>query len=403
MRTVARFILITLLPVSMAMGQQSVTLIGSFREFVTFYVSSIDLATLQSDVEIFNYRLSAASYPAEVQITFDILINSPSLGLSYNRKFAHIVTSPFELLGPIQIRSTDLKNPPEPIPYNEAPGPIGGSVEFAIETLETILDDATFNLDNMISQVIQSGRLPDGTYRFDLSVTVTGGTGDAISRSIISSNPIALELVGPGGLLADTTANTISTSYPFFQWQSDPCSLCDYLVRVAEFKAGQHSSVEDAIEDQTVLPLQQADEFYNPDGNTTSFQYPFTDAADLLPGRVYAWQVKKIIPTTEGDQEIASFIYVFKILDPTAVATGGGAGSDDPITQASQDPVFGFLLTVMGDDQFTALFNPGGDLDGFRPNDVITINGVSAEISDLTDLAAALSQGDANIISVEVE
>ncbi|MCH7575031.1 MAG: hypothetical protein IIA59_07900 [Candidatus Marinimicrobia bacterium] len=384
------------------MGQPSVTLTGSFRNFVTFYVSSIDLTTLESDVEIFNYRLSASEYPVEVTITFDILINSPALGLSFNNKFAHIVTYPFFLFGPIQIKSTDLKDPPDPIYYTEGDA-IGGSVEFEIDVINTILDDDTFEKTVMMNQIIQSGRLPDGTYRFDLSVSVAGGgTGDAISESIIVSNPVSLELVSPGGLLEDTTANIISTSYPFFQWQSDPCALCDYLVRVAQYKADEHSSVEDAIEDQTVLPLRQADEFYNPDGNSTSFQYPFSDAIDLVPGLVYVWQVKKIIPTTAGDQEILSFVNVFKILDPTAISTGGGT-TDDPIADASRNPVLGFLLTAMGDDQFSALFNTGGELDGFRPTDVISINGVSAEISDLTDLAAELGQGDATIISVEVE
>lgn len=401
MRSFARFAALILLPATLVMGQRTVTLTGSFRNFVTFYVSSIDLATLESDVEIFNYRISASEYPVEIQITFDILINSPALGLSFANKFAHIETEPFELKGPLQIRSTDLKNPPDPLVYRE--GDIAGeTVQFGINEITTILDDGSFKPEDMMSQIVQSGRLPDGTYRFDVSVTVAGGTGDAVSETIIASNPVALELISPGGLLADTSANTISTSYPFFQWQSDPCASCDYLVRVAQYKAGQHSSVEDAIEDQTVLPLRQADEFYNPDGNTTSFQYPFSDAADLIPGAVYAWQVKKIIPTTEGDQEIASFIYVFKILDPTAVSTGGGMGSD-PIAAASQNPVLGFILTAMGDGQFSALFNQGGDLDGFRPNDVITINGVSADLSDLNDLLAALEQGTSKIISVEVE
>ncbi|MCH8328231.1 MAG: hypothetical protein IID15_06890, partial [Candidatus Marinimicrobia bacterium] len=176
-------------------------------------------------------------YPVEVTITFDILINSPALGLSFNNKFAHIVTDPFDLYGPIQIKSTDLKNPPEPIYYTEGDA-IGGSVEFTIDEITTILNDDTFDETVMMNQIIQSGRLPDGTYRFDLSVSVTGGTGDAISESIIVSNPVSLELVSTGGLLEDTTANIISTSYPFFQWQSDPCASCDYLVRVAQYKAG---------------------------------------------------------------------------------------------------------------------------------------------------------------------
>ena len=70
MRRFARFAALFLLPVTLVMGQRTVTLTGSFRNFVTFYVSSIDLATLESSVEIFDYRISASEYPVEIKITF---------------------------------------------------------------------------------------------------------------------------------------------------------------------------------------------------------------------------------------------------------------------------------------------------------------------------------------------
>lgn len=391
MRIFARSMVLILLPASLVMGQ-SVTLNGSFRDFVTFYVSSIDLATLESEVEIFDYKLSASEYPVEVQITFDILISSPALGLSFNQPFAHIVTTNFELKGPIQIRSTDLKNPPDPIYYTEGDF-IGSSVDFSINEISTILEDPDFNSDAMINQVMQSGRLPDGEYRFDLSVSVTGGTGASISESIFVSNPVSLELISPGGSLADIDNNVVRASNPTFYWQSDPCDLCKFQIRVAQFKPDEHSSVEDAIEDQTVLPLRQADEFYSLASNSPSFQYPFSDATDLLPGALYAWQIKKIIPTTAGDRDILSPIYAFKM----------EGACPEPMIAALSIPVLGFLLATLGEDQYLALFKIGGDLYDYCIPDGITLNGASAEISDLTDISASLVTNDSISISVEVE
>ena len=57
----------------------------------------------------------------------------------------------------------------------------------------------------------------------------------------------------------------------------------------------------------------------------------------------------------------------------------------------------------MGDELYSAVFGAGGDLEGFRPNDVITLNGSSAEVSLLNDISGALEQGGVTLISVEVE
>lgn len=385
-----------------------------FNEFITFYVSSIDISSGASDVEIFQYELSSANnQPAWIELEFKVIITSQALGLTGdpNDPFIHMITEPFLLRAPLRIRNTDMSLSTDAIHDIE-----GNSVAFRVAESSTYFDNATDEEQaDMMSIIVQSGRLPNGTYRFSLAVLNAfeddNGTAGAalpasllpppIDRIIIADHPVSLELIAPGGPLADTTTNTISTSYPFFQWQSDPCAICGYRIRVAEYKADEHSSVEDAIEDQTVLPLNQALGFYDVETGGTSFQYPFTGAADLREGKLYAWQIQKLIPTTEGDEAINSFINVFKILDPTAINTGSDDG--DPEAAAATNPILGFLQTAMGDELYSAVFGAGGDLEGFRPNDVISLNGSSADVSLLNDISGALEQGGVTLISVEVE
>ena len=94
---------------------------------------------------------------------------------------------------------------------------------------------------------------------------------------------------------------------------------------------------------------------------------------------------------------------MFKILDPTVVSSGTGDSGGDATVEAAQDPLLGFLQVALGDDAFAAYFSSGGDLEGFRPNDVVTLNGVSIEINVLDALRQAMNEGNLTIISVEVQ
>ena len=75
-----------------------------------------------------------------------------------------------------------------------------------------------------------------------------------------------------------------------FQWFSQMCNGCNTYIRVAPFNFELHSSMEDAMEDQRVLPFDQTEEWYEID-NVNSFQYPFSGAYPLEEGSVYCWQV----------------------------------------------------------------------------------------------------------------
>jgi hypothetical protein len=388
---------------------QSLTLRENyFNEFVTFYVSSVDVSSGATDVRLFEYELAVSpntAYPVAVDIEFEMLINSLPLGLTYSQPFLHVEATIDSLWGPVRIANTELNMDVDYLTYSGGPR-AGENVKFNVNEVETIFDDPTYNLDDLQSSVMQTGRLPDGTYRFRLSVSPTAipghnqgpWTGDELDRTIVSAHPISMELISPGGSLEDTTNTAIMTTYPFFQWQSDPCAICTYQIRVAEYIPGEHSSMEDAIEDQTVLPLEQALGFHEV-GSQTSLQYPQTGAIDLEPGHTYVWQVQKLIPTTEGEEAVNSFIWAFLIVDPTrAQPVAGGEGG-----VVVQGPILQFLQAAMGADAFEQAFSGGGDLEGFQPNQIVRLNGEPLDPSRLNALNNALQQGTISIVNVEVQ
>lgn len=375
-------------------GQSLVLRERYFNEFVTFYLSSVDISTGNTDVQLFEYELAVepeTAYPVGVEIDFEILINSLPLGLTYSDPFLHVSATIESLLGPVRIANTELNMDVDHLIYS------GGThanerMDFTVNQVETIFDDPDYNIDDLMSIITQTGRLPDGTYRFRLSVTPIAlegddrpWSGDELDKTIISARPISLELISPGDPTEDVE---IMTTYPFFQWQSDPCAICSYQIRVAEFIPGDHSSHDDAIEDQTVLPLDQALGFHEV-GNQTSFQYPQTGAIDLEPGHIYVWQVQKLIPTTAGEEVVNSPVWTFRIKADQEGLQGG--------------PILQFLETAMGAEAFNQAFDAGGDLEGFQSNQVVRLNGDPLDPSRLIEINNALQQGTISIINVEVQ
>ena len=49
---------------------QTLNLQGEIFEYATYYVSSFDIATGATNVQIFRYELSSSSYPVSIQLQF---------------------------------------------------------------------------------------------------------------------------------------------------------------------------------------------------------------------------------------------------------------------------------------------------------------------------------------------
>jgi len=376
--------------------------------YVTYYLSMVDINTGESNMPIFLSELSRESGAPDsigVDIEFEIIIDSDALGVDYETLVKVETTQPLILSAPIHLSNMDLNLTTDQI-FDDQGNPVALHLDI---TEQLDMEQA----EQMFSAIVQTGQLPDGVYTF--RVVATSENGEQIVKEDVLniSNPASLQLVSPGGILSDTTINEVYTSYPVLQWESDPChyidpmtgeSGCEYFIRVAEFKSQEHSSMDQAIESVTRLPLDQSLGFEPVGFGVTTFQYP-TDGGDLEAGKVYVWQVRKDLTTTSGTEQLLSDIMSFKVKDFSS-SESDDTGADDTT------PAGIVLRSLIGDDLADRIFGTGGQAAGMSANGNITLNG---ETIDVSGAQALLSMGiptedeDGNetyrpmeIISVEV-
>jgi len=362
---------------------------GEIYEYATYYVSSFDVATGATNVQIFNYSLESNTYPVYIKIRFKATILSPGLGINSDATIVEIETDPFLIRDGLYLDNRDLSSDVTFLNDNS-----GNQIELTGQLID-VLDPA---LSEAIMQtIITSGKLSDGQYTF--SVSVFGGLdesnlsnvfNDSKTFVIQSQTPVSLEY--PGGALSDTTDNLLYTSFPIFQWSSGPpLASAQTFIRVAQFDPSSHSGLEDAIQDQRVLPANQSEEWELID-NVNSYQYPFSGSYPLDPGNIYCWQVKVSLPTTAGDEDMISPIYAFKI---------GQAGTIET-TNIVSNPLLMMIQQTLP-EQFENYFGPGRELEGFLPSGQIEINGVTVGASVVNSLLQQFSNQEYQIQSVVIE
>jgi len=357
----------------------------TWTPYVTYYLSMVDINTGESNMPIFMAELSredGAPDHVGVDIEFEIIIDSDALSVD-NETLVKVETlQPLQLTDPIFLSNMDLNLSTDAL-FDVS----GNPVELDMEISEQMdLSEA----GQMMSAIVQTGQLPNGIYTFRVTATAENGE-EIVSEDILNiSNPTLLQLVSPGGILADTTINEVYTSYPVFQWESDPCNYvnpntgesgCEYYVRVSEFRPDEHSSVDQAIESVTRLPLDQSLGFQQVGYGMTTFQYP-TYGGDLEAGKVYVWQIRKDLVTTSGTEQLLSDIRAFKIKDFTS------SDGDDNDTEDTT-PIGILLRTIMGDDLANRMFGSGGQAAGMVANGNITLNGESIDVSVAQSLVSS--------------
>ena len=270
-----------------------------------------------------------------------------------------------------------------------------------------------------LQTAILSGlKLPAGDYMFNFGIYPEGSTGLAplSEKQVISvGNPTDLELVAPGGMLDENIE--IYSIYPLFQWESSDfmwtdghCTECGYFIRVAEYNRTIHSSIDEAMNDQANLPYPDNGRFYPLPSQlvaagsgrgdlltaNNTFQYPFTDSKPLENGKTYVWQIQKVFPTTSGSELLESNIFVFSI------PSMGGGDDTGGSTSGGSNIYLQILEQIIDADTYNALF--GGELEGFYPTGVVTLNDTQQLTQDqLTALAGQVMAGQISIKSIGVE
>ncbi len=369
---------------------QSAHLEGQIYEYATYYISSFDLQTGSSDVQFFNFTIISDSYPTYIKLYFKGEMISPSLGIEEPSTIVELETYPFQIQNQIMLDNRDISNESNII-YDMSTPP--NAIEIHGEILE-VMNPSQF--DAILSSVITSGKLADGEYTFSLKL-YSGSNHynlpltDEIDKTIYIHTPVSLSLESPGGALDDTSSQLLYTTYPIFNWFSESCQGCENYIRVAEFIPGQHSSVDEAIEDDLSLPFNSGGDWESI-GSFNTFQYPLSGARPLEFGMVYVWQVKQTLYTTEGLEELLSPIHAFKI-----------SNMEGPSTPSTTHPVLQMLQQALGDEQFDQLLSAGMELEGYLPNGEFVINGVPVDESSIAFILNQIINQNVYIQSIQVE
>ena len=363
---------------------------GQFYEYATYYMSNIDVQTGESNVPFFRFRIYSNSYPIYAKAWFRASVLSPSLGINSWTTLVAIETNAFQMKADVVLDNRnftsnttsliDEGNPPNMVPVY-------------IQVIESI---NLSEFESMISAVLTTGQLADGEYKFELNV-YSGATqsdlslSDSRSKTIFVESSSGINLESPGGELADTSFNMVYTTYPIFNWNKGYCRNCETYIRVAEFKVGYHSSTEEAMRDERMLPFNQSESWVKLD-DVSTYQYPISDARPLSYGKIYLWQIKTSVPTTNGLEDQVSPIYAFKISNPSLASDSSSNNMmDEKLRQA------------MGDDQFNALFGPDSPLDGFSPTGKILLNNKTIDEATILGIFNQMAQNKVSINSVEIE
>ena len=380
-------LLILTLGILQPVKAQSITLSGDIYEYATYYVNSFDLNTGATNVQIFRYQLESDEYPIIIKIRFRATILSPTLGIQSETIITEIETYPIDLRAPLILDNRDISSETTIIYDMDSPP---NTIEISGRVLGS-LDPA--QADAVLQSIMTTGKIADGEYSFYVEILSENDQVLASdSKTIIVQSPVSINLETPGGVLSDTLDNLIYSNFPIFQWFSQSCNGCNSFIRVAQYNSGVHSSLEDALEDQRVLPFNQSDNWH-PIENVNSYQYPFSGAYPLEPGNVYAWQIMITLPTTSGFEEMASSIFAFKI---------GIAGTVETANSISS-PLLMTLQQALGDDQYNAFFGSGNELQGYNPSGQLLINGVNVDEASVNYILNQFLSNNYQINSITVE
>ena len=366
---------------------QNINLSGNIFEYATYYVNSFDFNTGATNVQIFRYELSSDEYPVPIKVKFLATILSPALGINNAQSIIEIETDPFQLQAPLILDNRDLSGTTTNIFDMDSPP---NSIELTGNVID-ILDPG--QVDAILQSVMATGQIADGEYSFE--VTILSENDQVLasdSRTFLVQSPVSITLESPGGALSDTLDNVVYTTFPIFQWFSQSCNGCETFIRVAHFNGQVHSSVEEAIEDQRVLPFDQSEEWYLID-NVNSFQYPFSDSYPLEESNVYCWQIMMTLPTTAGTEEMTSSISTFKIGEAGNIETPG----------LISDALLLALQQALGEDQYNAFFGSGNELQGYNTTGQVEVNGVSVDESSVSYLLNQIMSNTYQIRSITVE
>jgi len=224
-------------------------------------------------------------------------------------------------------------------------------------------------LDSIEDLIIDTGRMPDGTYVFEIGVYENGPTGDLISNMVtailVIRSPISISLITPGNPMGLGVTN-ISEQYPNFIWYSN---LDDYTIKIYELD-GMYETMDEI---EMLEP-----HFVETEIGGTSFSYP-PRAPEFVYNTTYAWQISAIVesPIVSSESEYKSTMYLFKLSDAAA-------------EELSLQILINFLnqLDIEGADEIIKLLEAGYTLEN------LVWKGQKISAEDLMEILEEISSGE---------
>ncbi|MBT7377772.1 MAG: hypothetical protein HN820_06415 [Candidatus Marinimicrobia bacterium] len=361
-------------------------------EIVAFYLGAIDINTGSSNVLLFDYLVYSSDtencYNSDKNLFLHLKISiySPQLGFNEFEKFLKSTFKLSKISSAIRFKNTDMN-----FDTNSIPGAEMQRLEY---TLGGNSEDT--DVQTIVNLIMQSGKIPNGSYIFDAILTSDENGDDIIhqvSRQIDVYEPQYINIISPGGSLSDTLSTVVYNPYPVFNWESDNCtsSNCNIGIRVCEFDPNYHSNLSDAMESNSLLPINQSFDYFMLDSTATSFQYPILGAESLREGKYYVWQLKRSYETTVGEESLFSDIFVFKLHSFQGNAVNSSTNLE-------------VIKGIVGEDQYRILFGSNGELSSFTSEiALVALDGEEIPISQLYEILSKVEQSQINILEVKSE
>ena len=338
------------------------------QDILTIYLEAFDQYNVHSTLDIFTVQVNhigtnCENYPFTLKYTFQIF--APEIGLDGYEIF-YIAETTLDTNLTYQFYSSS--------DFIRVPG-------------ITVLSE------ELISYISQSGKLPNGKYLFQFEIkNDIGFIIDRKSEFLEVDRPQILELISPGGSLSELTYSYTYSKVPLFTWYSDYCSQCTYGIRVCEYIQDKHSSLNNALNDWSLLPYDQSNKYHAIPWNTFSFQYPAWDHISLEVGKHYVWQIRRSYETTLEPHYDYSPINIFEVRSTTKQQL-------DFI-----DPYLLIIQSLISKEQFNLLFSAGGELERFITfGEAIWINGEELHIDALYSLLNELNQGKIKLDKIQIK
>ena len=370
------------------------------EDIIGLYLSAIDFTSGESNFLFFDYSIDFENVNSDSCIQNNFYIGGFKILFDISMYIDQYHDSPVEVADgiinisniPSNLSSLSFRNTDLTYDTNSIQG-----ASFSLQESNIYIESQQ---DDLTELFIETGRVPNGRYYFNFQLQFCVNENctniDNLNKPIDIFVPSYINLISPGSdSVIDTLSNQIFNNYPTFQWNSDFCSNCDFSIRISEYNPLVHSSIEEAINDYSIVPLESG--FYNLNNNSNVFQYPVSGFDNLIDGKFYVWQIKRSYETTNGRFDDFSPIFIFKIASLTDNQSRRGV---DQQTEFNLDNI----RLLIGEAQYNYLFNNGGPLYGFsNVTSELVLNNQNISSNFLLELIQLLSADQINILEVDVE